>query len=429
MPFVYNQVRLRPSASRAAGAVATLHTMTSESLYSTGTFQTPERMRLTRTELALIAGFWLMYASLSIASLLLYRPDLSRIGNFASVALIEALCWTLITPCIFILAARLDVERRRDRMIVVLALIGIVIAVVMAWGGSELRGALTPFGGGAGSTGGGRGGGRGGGAGLTRPSGQRGPPISFGIVNALVLYFGVVAAAMARTYSRRYQLRREEAARREARLEGQLAEARLDALRRQLDPHFLFNTLNTVSALVERDPRGVRRMISRLSELLRHSFEGGGEPEVSLREELVMLNRYIEIMQVRFQGRLTVDIDIADSALDALVPTLILQPLVENAIKHGIEQLTGPGLIEITADVEGSGTATELLLRVRDNGPGKSDVSSVPDRTGVGIANSAARLSQLYGAAQHLTLATDTRGGAVVEIRLPYHVQSGATRG
>ena len=399
--------------------------MTSDAIDTTGTHRAPDPMRLTRTEVAFIVGFWTAFASLNVASRLLDRPDMARLPGFASVAVIEALCWALITPVIFMLAAKLDIENRRHRQFTVLALVGVMIAVVMAWSGSELRSALTPFGGGGGG-GGPTAGGRGGRGGGPLQGGRRGgPPIWFGIVNALVLYFGVVAAAMARTYSRRYQIRREEAARREARLEGQLAEARLDALRRQLDPHFLFNTLNTVSALVERDPRGVRRMISRLSELLRHSFEGGGEPEVTLRDELVMLTRYIEIMQVRFQGRLTVETDIADDARDALVPTMILQPLVENAIKHGIERITGPGLIEISAVVERNGAAPELVLRVRDNGPGTGDVSPNAGRQGVGIGNSAARLAQLYGTAQRLTLSADARGGAVAEIRLPFHVQNG----
>ncbi len=387
-------------------------------------------MRLTRTELALIAGFWTVFAALSIASRLLDRPGATQLAGHATVASIEAFCWMLITPFIFMLAARLDVERGRNAQFLILALIGVATAALMGWGGSELRSAITPFGGG-------------GGARsvadsaaraffrerAARSPGLRGPPVWFGIVNALVLYFGVVAAAMARTYSRRYQIRREQAARREARLEAQLAEARLDALRRQLDPHFLFNTLNTVSALVERDPRGVRRMISRLSELLRHSFEGGGEPEVTLRDELVMVTRYIEIMQVRFQGRLTVEMDIGESAHDALVPTMILQPLVENAIKHGIDRITGPGIIEITADVERTGTSAELVVRVRDNGPGTGEVSPGERRQGVGIGNSAARLEQLYGASQQLTLASDARGGAVVEMRLPYHVQNGGLNG
>ena len=253
-----------------------------------------------------------------------------------------------------------------------------------------------------------------------RPSVPRGPPIWFGILNALVLYLGVLAAGLARTYSRRYQLRRVQAARREARLEAQLAEARLDALRRQLDPHFLFNTLNTVSALLERDPRGVRRMIMRLSELLRHSFEGGGEPEVELRAELALLTRYVEIMQVRFQGRLTVETRVDEHVLDALVPSMILQPLVENAIKHGVEQMTGSGMgrIEIEAELDGD----MLLLRVRDNGPGISD--AVARREGVGLRNTIERLEQLYGTEQRFSLLPAPTGGMIAEIMLPYHVRA-----
>jgi LytS/YehU family sensor histidine kinase len=241
-------------------------------------------------------------------------------------------------------------------------------------------------------------------------------------LNALVLYLGVVAAGLARAYSRRYQVRREQAARREARLEAQLAEARLDALRRQLDPHFLFNTLNTVSALVERDPRGVRRMISRLSELLRHSFEGAGEAEVTLRAELALLSRYVEIMQVRFQGRLDVETRAPGELLDALVPSMVLQPLVENAIKHGVERSTGPARIEIEAHREGSA----LVLRVSDDGPGIGERDAAGSPQGVGLPNTIARLEQLYGAAQRFTLASAATGGTVAEVRLPYHVNRDA---
>ena len=178
------------------------------------------------------------------------------------------------------------------------------------------------------------------------PNRPHGPPLWFGFINALVIYLGVLAAGFARAYSLRFRARREQA----TQLQAQLAEARLDALRRQIDPHFLFNTLNAVSLLVERDPRGVRRMISRLSELLRFSMEGAREPEISLRRELDLLDRYLDIMQLRFQGRLVVERRVDDAALDVLVPSMVLQPLVENAIKHGVEQITGPGRIDLERD-------------------------------------------------------------------------------
>ncbi len=143
---------------------------------------------------------------------------------------------------------------------------------------------------------------------------------------------------LARAYSLRLGARREQA----TQLQAQLAEARLEALRSQLDPHFLFNTLNAVSSLVERDPRGVRRMITRLSELLRYSMEDAREPEITLRRELDLLDRYLDIMQVRFPG-LNVLRLLDDHALDVIVPSMILQPLVENAIRHGVEKMPSRG--------------------------------------------------------------------------------------
>jgi LytS/YehU family sensor histidine kinase len=133
-----------------------------------------------------------------------------------------------------------------------------------------------------------------------------------------------------------------------------------------------------------------------------------------------MLTRYVEIMQVRFQGRLTVKTRVDDRALDALVPSMILQPLVENAMKHGIERATGPGMIDIEADVDGD----ELLLRVRDNGPVVHESVDPTGRYGVGLRNTVARLEQLYGIANRFTMTHGTGGGTVVELRLPFHLQS-----
>jgi two-component sensor histidine kinase len=389
-----------------------------------------EQFRLSRRELVLIVAFWSVYALLQVASRLFDRGSNSlQWSGILGVPFIEALCWMLLTPAIFLLAGRLDSGYRRSTQILVFSLLGLVIAVLVGMLGNELRHALTPFRGAGGPpfadtlgaavqrSGRGGGGPRGGGGG--QRGGGGGPPVWFGILNALVLYLGVLAAGLARTYSRRYHLRREQAARREARLEAQLAEARLDALRRQLDPHFLFNTLNAVSALVERDPRGVRRMIMRLSELLRHSFEGARDAEVPLRAELALLNRYVEIMQVRFQGRLTVETRVDDPALDALVPSMILQPLVENAIKHGVERATGAGEIRI----EGERSGDELVLRVRDNGPGISESAAEPGRVGVGLRNTVARLEQLYGPGRRFSISPGSDGGTVAELRLPFHLR------
>ncbi|GJG88939.1 hypothetical protein tb265_41200 [Gemmatimonadetes bacterium T265] len=261
-----------------------------------------------------------------------------------------------------------------------------------------------------------------------RPTG----PFWLGTLNALALYLAVFGAGLSRAYARQAQLRRdeaarrdallhaqrEEAARREATLQAELAEARLDALRRQLDPHFLFNTLNAISALVARDPAGVRSMIARLSELLRFSFDGGDRAEVPLREELALLGRYVEIMQVRLQGRLVVEQCVDERVLEALVPTMILQPLVENAIRHGVERRKGVGHVCIEARTE----ADAFLLRVTDDGPGPSDRPTRGPgaaRRGIGLANTAARLAHLYGDTAAFTLERGAAGGAVAEIRLP----------
>jgi LytS/YehU family sensor histidine kinase len=263
-----------------------------------------------------------------------------------------------------------------------------------------------------------------------------------------VLYLTVLSAGLARAASQRERARGEDAARREARLEAQLAEARLSALRRQLDPHFLFNTLNAVSALVERDPRGVRRMLARLSDLLRFATDGAERAEHALRDELALVDRYLEIMQVRLQGRLTVVRAIDATVTDAAVPTLVLQPLVENAIRHGVERRAGPTRITLAARREGA----MVVLAVRDDGPGPAgavDAASAdatasdattdvtaPDtgatgaigvdaagsdapRAGVGLANTRARLAALHGARASLALRREG-GETIVELRLPY---------
>ncbi len=190
-------------------------------------------------------------------------------------------------------------------------------------------------------------------------------------------------------------------------------------LRTQLDPHFLFNTLHAVSALVERDPRGVRRMIARLSELLRTTLEGGREQEVPLREELRFLDGYLDIMRVRFQGQLAVDMQIEPGLGEALVPNFVLQPLVENAIRHGTSKNEDAGAITIGARRDGE----TLVLTVLDNGPTAPDAAP-PAVEGIGLRNTRERLAQLYGDAQSLALAPRETGGMSVEVRLPYHTSA-----
>jgi len=359
-------------------------------------------------ELAAIVAFWVGYGLLTLANRF-FDPDGGPPGEFASratIAAIEALLWIIVTPILFALAGRIDLDATRSTRhrwvgLLVLMLSTVAAAALLALIGRELRAHFTPI-----AFAGGR-------------RGRGGPPpwmrFWFGFLNTLILALGVAAAGVARAYSARLISRREQT----IQLTSQLAEARIDALRRQLDPHFLFNTLNAIASLVERDPRGVRRMIARLGDLLRHSFEGGDAPEVPLRRELALLGLYVDIVRVRFQDRLTVDIAVDDTVLDALVPTLILQPLVENSVKHGVEKRTDGGHIV----VEGSREGETLVLRVRDDGGAfAADTLNAPTGRGVGVRNTRARLQQLYGSAQQFTLARDGDNGVVAEIRLPFHL-------
>jgi LytS/YehU family sensor histidine kinase len=270
----------------------------------------------------------------------------------------------------------------------------------------------------------------------TRP--RRGPPITWrtGLVRLwflddLTVYFAVLAAGIARDIFARYRARHDETVRltaEAARLQAQLAEARLAVLSAQLNPHFLFNTLHAVSSLVERDPRGVRRMIARLSELLRVTLEGTNEQEITLERELQLLQLYVDIMQVRFQGRLVVDTHVDDSVLDALVPNFVLQPLVENAVMHGVSKVEGTGRIELRARRAGD----DVVITVQDNGPGVDTTeptngaarraeTETPGSGGVGLSNTRARLEQLYGREHRFSLHRASEGGTVAEIVLPYH--------
>ncbi len=226
------------------------------------------------------------------------------------------------------------------------------------------------------------------------------------------VYWVIVCLAHAVAYHRRG----EERQRRAAALEASLSQARLQALQAQLQPHFLFNTLNAIATLVHKDPRAADEMITNLSELLRLALDGSAQQEVSLRRELELLDRYLEIQQVRFGARLKVERELDAAALDARVPTLILQPLVENAIKHGIEPRADTGVVGITARREGS----VLRLVVRDTGGGLAAPRQPRDREGIGLANTRARIEALYGSAGRVTLRNGAEGGFSVEMEMPF---------
>ncbi|MGH7491520.1 MAG: sensor histidine kinase [bacterium] len=198
-------------------------------------------------------------------------------------------------------------------------------------------------------------------------------------------------------------------------LEARLVQAQLQALKMQLHPHFLFNTLHAVSTLIHKDPEAADRMLARLSDLLRLTLENAGVQEVALKQELEYLERYLAIEQIRFQDRLTVRMEIDPETLDLFVPNFILQPLVENAVRHGIASRSSPGRIEIFARRDHG----ELQLQVRDDGAGLRKDQLVSRNHGIGLTNTRARLQQLYGPAHRFEMCNTHEGGVVVTLTIP----------
>ena len=239
-------------------------------------------------------------------------------------------------------------------------------------------------------------------------------------LNAFLAYLDVLLAGLAIYYAREARSRQLRA----SKLEARLAEAQLDVLRMQLHPHFLFNTLNTVSALMHKDVHAADRMLALLGDLLRDSFEKIADQEVSLKQELGFLEKYLEIEKTRFQDRLSVETEIDPETLDAEVPNLVLQPLVENAIRHGVSRRREAGHIRLAAWRDGD----RLELRVRDNGPGLSAEGELPGGSGVGLSNTQARLRQLYGAAHRFELLAPDTGGLEVVLSIPFKLRGGPAR-
>lgn len=232
-----------------------------------------------------------------------------------------------------------------------------------------------------------------------------------------LVYWTILIGSYAFDYYRRYQAGALKA----LQLEAQVAQAELQALKMQLQPHFLFNTLHSISALVREDVDLAEQMIARLGEFLRmtlqHSAGQTSEQETTLREELKFLDCYLAIEQLRFQDRLQTQIEIAPSVLEARVPHLFLQPIVENAIRHGIAPQKKMGMIAVSAN-RNNGV---LQVRIEDNGPGlKSD----GEKDGVGLANTRARLQQLYGAEYRLELRNREEGGLSVILEIPFQTMT-----
>lgn len=228
-----------------------------------------------------------------------------------------------------------------------------------------------------------------------------------GFVSESIAFWALLGIVHAVEYHRRYREREVHA----VRLEAELAGARLDALTAQLQPHFLFNTLHSVSTLMRRDVDAAEEMLAHLGDLLHRTLRHQDSHEIPLAEELELLRHYLDIMKIRFQDRLAERISIDENVRSALVPPFILQPLVENAIHHGIARKPGAGLLEIAARRAGA----SLEITVRDDGEGFGGGSE-----GVGLSNTRRRLEELYGRQQSLELLPAEGGGLLVRITIPF---------
>lgn len=313
--------------------------------------------------------------------------------------------WALLTPLVFVMARRFPIERGRWLLASgahVLAALVISSAHLLIEGTIFFYTAAV----------------------LVNPAARLGAMLGNFFAQYLMLniltYGALVGGYSAWDFYRRFREREVRAAQleaRAARLERLMTEAQLEALRMQLQPHFLFNTLNAIAGLVRRhENAGAIRMLARLGDLLRLTLERDSPQRIPLLEELEFLDHYLEIERSRFADRLTVEVAVPDALGDALVPTLLLQPLVENAVRHGVARTPGPGHVVIRAERRGA----TLELEVEDSGPGFPGDSLTPSREGVGLANTRARLQQLYGARAELEACNLPQGGARVAVRLPY---------
>ena len=359
----------------------------------------PERRGLLKW--GLIAAAWALFGLFFASEVIITRAYEGRpmkLGETLAAWMICACVWLGLTPLILYLARRFPLERRRWLASTLVHLAASAVFALLQLGVYILLALLVGL-----------------------YSGQQSFFNSFrnlfitGFHFDLLTYWAVIGLHHALDYYRKYRERELRA----AQLETNLAQAQLDALRMQLHPHFLFNTLNSISVLMAEDVQQARRMLTRLSDLLRASLENKGAHEVTLKEELEFLESYLEIEQTRFQDRLTVRMEIDPKALDARVPNLILQPLVENAIRHGIAPRAAAGLVEIRARRDNG----MVQLEVSDNGAGLGATSQESLMKGIGLSNTRARLNQLYGAAHRFELHNGEGKGLTVTIAIPFHSQ------
>ena len=356
------------------------------------------------TKWGLLLGSWTLFGLFFASQVLVNRAYRGRPLNFwhtLSVWLICAYLWAGLTPLILYFSRRFRVERGRLRNLLVHLVASLGFSLIQLGAYLAVISFTDP---------------------LTQPFARVFQEfIVTGLHFALLTYWALVALSHATDYYRKYQERELSA----AELRTQLAHAQLSALKMQLHPHFLFNTLNSIAVLVRKNSnKEAVNMLSGLGDLLRHSIENIDTQEVPLKEELRVLKLYLDIEQVRFNDRLDVRMQIEPETLDALVPNLILQPLVENAIRHGIGAQSAAGVLEIRAHRDNG----MLSLQVRDDGPGILETGSKRAGAQIGLTNTQTRLQRLYGDKQKFDLSNAVGGGAVATLAIPFREQSDQAR-
>jgi hypothetical protein len=337
--------------------------------------------------LAVFGGWTLLVVVFAVSSSLTYALNYQppRWRHTFTAAAMEWYVWAAFTPVIAWLSRRFRLSARYWWRLLILAAAGVVVAFFKVTLTRVLRGAI-------------------------------GEDNYFQFTNLVIQYlifWALVLVSHVWAYYRRAQQRELQT----AQLEALLAETRLQMLSMQLQPHFLFNTLNTIAELVHQRPDDAERMIGGLSHLLRETLHAGLVDRVPLKHELELLDRYIGIQRARFGDRLQVNVAAGDAAAQsALVPSLLLQPLVENAITHGIGTRAGAGHIAITVARQGP----QLIIEIGDDGPG---LRGGEVTEGVGLGNCRARLAAMFGpGGAGLTIANRPGGGAVVRINMPFQV-------
>ncbi len=354
----------------------------------------------------LVTLCWLIWGAFHASRLRIDIPGIDWPTAFA-YALPDALLWALLTPIPVYLGRRLPIQAGQviphGAMHLAVALL---VAVVHSLADTVLNVLLALV---------------------------RGAPIDFTEMFGhllfysfhinVILYLAIVGIVQYIERAKSLQERERQA----SELRAQLSQARLEALRMQLRPHFLFNALHTISGLMEQDPRTGQKVVRQLGDLLRMSLSARDTPEISLEEELDFARAYLEIERARFRDRLDTRIDADADALTCGVPPFILQPIIENAVRHGIAQLQSGGRVEVSAVCRNG----RLELRVSDNGPGLA-AGVVEAKTeasgGIGIANTRARLRELYGQRHEFRMETGAEGGMTVTMILPRHVDEVASR-